>query len=61
MEVANFPLLRVNPKPRRQLQYEFIARGLCSGEDARCAGKYVSSSAVIGRLEKMLASTKAPH
>ena len=44
---------------RRQLQREFIARGLRSGDEARRTGKYVSSGAVIGRLEKMLASAKA--
>lgn len=44
---------------RRQLQREFIARGLCSGDEARRTGTYVSSSAVIGRLEKMLTSAKA--
>lgn len=44
---------------RRQLQREFIARGLRSGDEARRSGEYVSASAVIGRLEKMLASAKA--
>ena len=45
---------------RRQAQREFIARGLRSRDDARRTGAYVSSDAVIGRLEKMLARAKAP-
>ena len=44
---------------RRQLQREFIARGLRSGDEARRSGEYVSASAVIGRLEKILALAKA--
>lgn len=40
---------------RRQVQQEFIARGLRSRDDARQTGKYVSADAVVGRLEKMLA------
>lgn len=39
---------------RRQVQQEFIARGLRSRDDARQTGKYVSADAVVGRLEKML-------
>jgi predicted transcriptional regulator len=45
---------------RRQAQREFIARGLRSREDARRTGAYVSSDAVFGRLEKMLARAKSP-
>lgn len=44
---------------RRQAQAEFIARGLRSREAARRKGKYVSSDALIGRLEKMLARAKS--
>ena len=43
---------------RRQSQQAFIARGLHSRDEARQTGKYVSTDAVIGRLEKMLASAK---
>jgi predicted transcriptional regulator len=43
---------------RRQIQQEFIARGLRSRDDANLSGKYVSSEAVIGRLEQMLISAK---
>jgi len=44
---------------RRQFQQAFIARGLRSRDEARQTGRYVSADAVIGRLEKMLASVKA--
>ncbi len=44
---------------RRLAQREFIARGLVAREKARKTGKYVSSDAVIGKLEKMLAKAKA--
>ena len=44
---------------RRQLQSEFIARGLTSRDHARETGGYVSADAVCGRLEEMLASAKA--
>jgi predicted transcriptional regulator len=43
---------------RRQAQREFVARGLASRAEARRNGRYVSSDAVLGRLEKMLARTK---
>jgi hypothetical protein len=43
---------------RRQLQSEFIARGLSSREQARVTGDYVSADAVLGRLEKMLTAAK---
>ena len=43
---------------RRLAQREFIARGLAARERARKTGKYVSSDAVIGRLEKMLSKAK---
>ena len=44
---------------RRQLQGEFIARGLRSRDEARQTGKYVSSDAVLRRLENRLTSAKA--
>jgi predicted transcriptional regulator len=44
---------------RRLAQREFIARGLASRDKAKQSGKYVSSDAVVGRLEKMLAQAKA--
>lgn len=44
---------------RRQLQSEFLARGLASRDRARETNIYVSADSVLGRLEKMLASTKA--
>lgn len=44
---------------RRQLQSEFLARGLASRERARETKTYVSADAVLGRLEKMLAAAKA--
>lgn len=43
---------------RRQIQQEFIARGLRSRDNARQTGKYASANAVIGRLEQMLATAK---
>ena len=43
---------------RRQVQQEFIARGLRSRDNARQTGKYASADAVIGRLEQMLATAK---
>ncbi len=43
---------------RRQLQSEFLARGLAARDHARETGNYVSADAVLGRLEKMLASAK---
>ena len=43
---------------RRQIQQEFIARGLRSRDDAHQTGKYASADAVIGRLEQMLATAK---
>ena len=43
---------------RRQLQGEFIARGLASREEARATGIYVNADAVLGKLENMLAAAK---
>jgi predicted transcriptional regulator len=44
---------------RRQLQHEFIARGLRSRDDAQRSGKYVSADDVVTRLDAMLATAKA--
>ena len=44
---------------RRQRQREFIARGLASREQTARTGAYVSSDAVLGKLEQMLAKAKA--
>jgi len=44
---------------RRQLRSEFVSRGLASREHARETGTYIGADAVLGRLEKMLATTKA--
>ena len=44
---------------RRQFQQAFIARGLRAQDEARETGRYVSSDAVIERLESMLAATQA--
>jgi len=44
---------------RRQLRSEFVARGLTSREHARETGTYIGADAVLGRLEKMLATAKA--
>ncbi len=44
---------------RRQLQGEFIARGLASRDHARETGGYVSADTVLERLENMLAAAKA--
>jgi predicted transcriptional regulator len=44
---------------RRQAQREFVARGLIARDDARKKGAYLTSGAVIGRLEKILTRAKA--
>lgn len=44
---------------RRQLQAEFLARGLASRDRARETNTYVSADSVLGRLEKMLVAAKA--
>lgn len=43
---------------RRQLQSEFVARGLRSRNSARRSGKYVDADTVVGRLEEMLKQAK---
>lgn len=42
----------------RKAQDEFIARGLASRERAKASGSYVSSSAVLKKLESRLAKAK---
>jgi len=44
---------------RRIAQREFLARGLSAREASRKSGRYISSDAVVGKLEKMLARAKA--
>jgi hypothetical protein len=44
---------------RRKAQEEFVARGLMSREQAMRSGKYVSSGAVVRKLEARLATAKA--
>jgi predicted transcriptional regulator len=44
---------------RRRHQREFIVRGLASRDDAKRSGVYISSDAVLGRLERMLADAKS--
>jgi hypothetical protein len=43
---------------KRRLQDEFVARGLASRESARKTGAYVSSAAVLKKLELRLAKAK---
>ncbi len=43
---------------RRQRQREFMERGLASRDEAASTGVYISSDAVMDRLEKMLANAK---
>jgi predicted transcriptional regulator len=44
---------------RRKAQDEFIARGLASRDKARRSGTYVSSGAVLKKLESRLTKAKA--
>jgi len=46
---------------RRRLQSEFVARGLRAREDALQTGRYVSSEAVINRLEAMLSKAQTAN
>lgn len=43
---------------RRQMQAQFIARGLASEASARESGNYVAATAVIKKLERRLALAK---
>lgn len=42
----------------RQSQEAFIARGLASREQAKASGRYVTSAAVLKKLEGRLAAAK---
>ena len=44
---------------RRKAQEEFVSRGLASREKARHTGKYVSSGAVVKKLQARLDKAKA--
>lgn len=44
---------------RRRLRSEFIARGLLSRDRARETGRYIEADDVLGRMETMLAKSKA--
>lgn len=43
---------------RRQLQRDFVARGLASGDEARRSGEYYAADEVHAELEVLLAATK---
>jgi len=43
----------------RRAQQAFIARGLASGERARKAGRYIPADAVMRKLSRRLAGTRA--
>jgi hypothetical protein len=43
---------------RRQLQRDFVARGLASRDEARRTGEYYAAADVHAELEAMLAATK---
>jgi predicted transcriptional regulator len=43
---------------RRQLQRDFVARGLASRDEARRTGEYYAADEVHAELEAMLAATK---
>lgn len=44
---------------RRQLQKEFLARGLASRDESARGGIYVDADVVLDRLGQMLAKAKA--
>ncbi len=44
---------------RRQMQTEFLARGLASRDRARETGRYTQADDVLARLDRMLAEAKA--
>ncbi len=44
---------------RRQHQREFLARGLALRDEAAKSGEYLSSDVVLGKLEQLLAKSKA--
>lgn len=44
---------------RRQMQTEFLARGLASRDRTRETGRYTQADDVLARLDRMLAEAKA--
>ncbi len=58
MKTAIFSTLRLAFE-RRQRQRKFIERGLASRAEAARTGTYVSSDAVLSRIEKILAQAKS--
>ena len=46
---------------RRNLQQEFIARGLRSGESARKSGEYYTAEQVLAELDDVLTTAKKKH
>ena len=49
--------LRANIK-RRQLQQEFIARGLAARDEARRTGEYFPAEDILGELDSMLSAAE---
>ncbi len=43
---------------RRNLQQEFVARGLAARDEARRTGKYVAADEMLARLDKTLAQSR---
>ncbi|MGA7179788.1 MAG: YlcI/YnfO family protein [Thiobacillaceae bacterium] len=46
---------------RREAQREFVARGLVARAEAGQSGHYVSSDAMLKRLDKSLVKARAKH
>lgn len=46
---------------QRQVQQEFIARGLAGRDEARRTGQYFSAEQVLGELQKKLTAKKAKN
>lgn len=44
---------------RRQLQRDFIARGLAARDVARQSGEYLAADVVLGELDELLAAAEA--
>ncbi len=43
---------------QRQMQQEFVKRGIRSGDNARLGGVYVDAEQVVARLEDMLSTAR---
>lgn len=43
---------------RREVQHEFIARGLAARDEARATGEYVSAEEMLARLDASLAHAR---